>query len=100
MIWENIESPTPNNLYPNFDQNSHNWESELDIESDIEEPVSIVTDLENEQEIRTENEIVKVYHNPKNIKIPTNAKGLKISKSKAGKFSCTHGCMKTFFEYE
>ena len=43
MILENIESPTPNNLYPNFDQNSHNWESELDIESDIEESVKRVT---------------------------------------------------------
>ena len=48
MIWKNIESPTPKNLYPNVDQNSHNWESELDIESDIEESVSIVTDWENE----------------------------------------------------
>jgi len=29
------------------------WESELDIENDIEESVNIVTDWENEQEIRT-----------------------------------------------
>ena len=52
----------------------------LNIESDIEEPVSIVTDWENEQEIRTENEIVKVYHNPKNIKIPKIAKVLSFEK--------------------
>ena len=78
---------------------SYNWEGEMDDESDIGESETTAKDWENEEIIEHEKEKVKICHDPNQIKVPANAKIVKVTKGNDGSLTCQF-CTKAFVELE